>query len=80
MRLGSMVKVTGSTSTNTGVAPVYMTARGQEMIVRSGMMTSSPALISRLATAKCNAAVPLDAVIAWRMPKRFAYAVSKRSM
>ena len=55
----SIVQVPGSESTSTGVAPVRTTASAQEMIVKVGMITSSPGPRSSASTAICSAAVPL---------------------
>ena len=50
----------GSASIKIGVAPELMTAETQEIIVKVGMMTSSPSLIPNAFTAISNAAVPLE--------------------
>ena len=55
----STVHVRGSASTRTGVAPAYMTASAQEMIVNVGIMTSSPGPTPSALTAISSAAVPL---------------------
>jgi hypothetical protein len=54
-----MVNDTGSTSTNTGVAPTPLTASAVAMKVFGTVMTSSPGPIPRAAITKCNAVVPL---------------------
>ena len=46
-------------STTTGMAPARTTAAAQEMIVKLGMMTSSPAPICKAARATSIATLPL---------------------
>jgi hypothetical protein len=52
-----------STSTQTGVAPVIKIARAQLMIVKLGMITSSPGFKSKALKASSSAAVPLETEI-----------------
>ena len=55
----SIHQVAGSESTRTGTAPLYTAACAQEMMVKEGMMISSPGCRSNAATASCSAVVPL---------------------
>jgi hypothetical protein len=47
----SIVQVTGSTSTSTGVAPAYLMAETVAMNVMETVMTSSPALMPAASSA-----------------------------
>ena len=58
--------VSGSTSTNTGVAPTARTTEAVAPKVRSGTITSSPARIPRDRSARCSAAVPEDVAMQGR--------------
>ena len=40
-----MFNVSGSTSMNTGVAPVYIVENGEAIMVKFGSITSSPSLM-----------------------------------
>ena len=42
----SMFQVSGSASTSTGTAPTLVMAEAQQMMVKAGMITSSPACTS----------------------------------
>ena len=64
--LASIVHVTGSTSTKTGVAPVYLIADTVAMKVMETVMTSSPALMPAASKATCRALVPVLTATAWR--------------
>ena len=52
-----------STSTKTGDAPVIKIARAQLMIVKLGIITSSPGFKSKALKASSSAAVPLETEI-----------------
>ena len=60
-RLGSIVQVTGSTSTKTGVAPAKVTAAAVAVKVWVGTITSCPGPI--LAAKKGIAAVPVGGIM-----------------
>jgi len=69
---GLTFHVCGSQSANTGSASTYRTAFAVAMYVRSGMMTSSPALIPSDNSAKWSALVPFVHEIACRVPTKLA--------
>ena len=56
-------QVLGSESTKTGLAPLFIIAKAQEIIVNVGIITSSPGPIFKAATAISNAAVPFEQAI-----------------
>src|SRR5574341_172666 len=76
----SMHQVRGSESTSTGTPPLYSTASAHEIIVKVGMITSSPGLRPRQATAACNATVPLLTAIPYRFPQYAAHRSSNSLM
>ncbi|MNK65515.1 hypothetical protein D3C87_848120 [compost metagenome] len=55
-----MFQVNGSESTRTGLAPARMTAAAQEMMVKVGMITSSPSWIPKAEMAASKAIEPLQ--------------------
>ena len=59
-----MLKVTGSMSTNTGLAPTYSTAFAVAIKVNGVVITSSPGPISWASKATCSAVVPEEVAIA----------------
>src|SRR3989339_2115571 len=64
-----MVQISGSISTKTGLAPKRIAAIAQEMIVKEGMMISSPFFIPAAYNAVSNAAVPLQTAMPYLEPK-----------
>ena len=58
IRVGSMLYVTGSMSTKTGLAPVRATLFAVAAKVKDGTITSSPGPMPRESNARCNAEVP----------------------
>ena len=75
----SMHQVTGSLSTSTGTAPARTTAAAHEMMVKAGMITSSPGPMRRAATAASSANEPLHTAMPKARPLRSAMAASKRA-
>lgn len=73
-----MFQVAGSASTRTGVAPVYRTAFGVAIMVKVGMITSSPRPIPCVAAAGWSAAVPFAHATPCSQPTAAAKACSKR--
>ena len=69
----SMLQVSGSESTSTGVAPDWTICWMQEMMVKVGMITLSPSPRWSVAAATSSAAVPLDTATPWRRPTRAAH-------
>ncbi len=61
--LASMLKVSSSTSTKTGVAPRKETTSEEAKKVKSGMKTASPALMSQAMRSIRRASVPLPQVM-----------------
>ena len=56
-RAGSRLQVVGSTSANTGVAPVWMIALAVAQNVSGVVITSSPAPMPAASNDRCSAAV-----------------------
>lgn len=77
--VGSRHRVSGSTSTSTGVAPVCTMALAVLMMEKAGVMTSSPGPRPRAAQTRCRAAVPLAQATPWATPQSRAMPSSKRS-
>ena len=75
--LTSMLNVSGSISTNTGVAPTMPIASVVATKVNATVITSSPAPISSALKAKCSASVPLFSVTAFFTSRNFAISSSK---
>ena len=71
-RSGSMSYVSGSMSTNTGVAPAYRIDDTVALKVWPTVMTSSPGSRSIPAKMHISATVPLLTAIAWRTPMNAA--------
>src|SRR5438270_12208068 len=63
--VGSIVQVTGSTSTNTGVAPVYLIAETVAINDIDTVITSSPGPIPAASSATCSALVPVFTATAY---------------
>src|SRR5437763_9269959 len=66
---GAMLQVTGSMSTNTGVAPSRTMTSAVAMKVNGVVMTSSPGLSPRAISAISSASVPEATVMQWRAPQ-----------
>ena len=62
---GSRLKVTGSTSTNTGMAMLCSGASPLAIIEMAGTITSSPGPISSARSASTSASVPEETPTAW---------------
>src|SRR5256712_445478 len=62
---GSMHHVSGSTSTSTGLAPAMITTLAVTMMVKSGMITSSPAPTPIVSSAMWSPTVPLAQATPW---------------
>src|SRR5262245_37381170 len=75
-----MHHVRGSESTNTGVAPAYMTACAQEMIVKVALSHSWRGLRSSASRASCRATVPLLTATPWFLPQYSAHPSSTSVM
>ena len=73
---GSMLKVTGSMSTNTGRAPVRQMVPAVAKNVYAGQITSSPAPTSRAMSATSRASVPELTPMAWSTPMYCAHSAS----
>ncbi len=71
--LGSMLKVCGSMSTNTGIALWCKTAVAEARKVSAGTITSSPGSITIPAIHACREAVPLFKARQNLEPVYFAY-------
>ena len=69
VELGSRLKVTGSISQKTGVAPAIRIADAVAKNVNGDVMISSPGPIPWARTAKCNAVVPEETAIACLTPQ-----------
>src|SRR6185436_10633742 len=78
MSAARMFQVSGSQSTQTGVAPARTTAAAQEMMVKLGMITSSPGPMPSAATASSRAAEPLLTATPNFLPTFAANCSSKR--
>jgi hypothetical protein len=65
---GAIVKVSGSMSTNTGVAPAYTIAAAVATKVNGTVITSSPAPMPAASSARCSALVPEFTPIASAVP------------
>ena len=76
----SMLPVSGSTSTNTGVAPACRIAFAVAMNVIGVVMTSSPGPISDAFSERNNALVQLDIATACSTPSWAANAVSNAAV
>ena len=63
--LGSRLKVRGSMSAKTGIAPACSTANEVLDIVRGGTITSSPEPTPAATSAECSVAVPLICAMAY---------------
>ena len=79
-RFGSRLKLTSSTSTNTGFAPTRRTTSAELIHVNGVVTTSSPGPIPRPRNAISRLTVPLPVVIAWRTPTRRASSRSSSSI
>src|SRR6185503_18049464 len=76
---GVTLRVTGSTSANTGRAPARRTARAVKAAVRGEVMTSSPAARPSASRASWIASVPLTTAMACRAWSEAASSRSKAS-
>jgi hypothetical protein len=65
---GAILQVTGSMSTNTGVAPSSTMASAVAMKVKGVVITSSPRPTPSAISAISNASVPEATVMQWRAP------------
>src|ERR1700755_3668277 len=74
--VGSRLRVPGSTSANTGVAPQCQTALAVAMNDSDGTMTSSPGPTPDAYSARCSAVVQFVVAIACAAPTRAAKACS----
>ena len=72
-----ILKVSRSTSTNTGVAPAWDTISPEEKNVKSGTNTASPSLIPQAIIAIVSASVPLAQVTQCFTPTYSASSFSK---
>ena len=68
----SIVHVAGFASTKTGTRPYCMTAKGQEIMVNVGMMTSSPGLKPNTPIATSKAAVPEETATPYFLAQNLA--------
>jgi hypothetical protein len=66
---GSMHQVSGSTSTSTGRAPASMTTLAETMMLKSGMMSSSPGPTPSTSIAMYVPVVPLEQAIPCATPQ-----------
>ncbi len=66
----SMLQVSGSTSTNTGLAPSSTIISAVAAKVKGVVMTSSPGPMSSAISAISSASVPLATVMQWRAPTK----------
>ena len=66
--VGEMLKVSASTSTNTGVAPSKETISAEAKKVKSGTNTASPGPMPHTFSANDKASVPLAQVTQWLTP------------
>jgi hypothetical protein len=73
---GLRVSESGSTSTSTGVAPVYVITATEATKVNGTVMTSSPGPMPAATSARCSAAVPELTPTPWAAPE---YAANSRS-
>ncbi len=73
---GSMLKVRGSMSTNTGVAPQYLTLLAVAMYEWLTVTTSSPAVTPATIRARWSAVVQFETAQAWGAP---TYSANSRS-
>src|SRR5262245_5340470 len=78
-RAGSTARLSGSTSTNTGVAPAMRIVEVDAMNEKAGVMTSSPGPTPSAARAMRRASVPEPTPIAWRTPHSAATSRSRVS-
>ncbi len=69
---GSMLKVSSSTSTNTGLAPTCKILLAEAINVNGVVITSSPAPMACASKIVCKAVVPEEVAMAWRVPHRLA--------
>src|SRR3990172_1717891 len=76
----SMHHVSGSQSTKTGMQSRSIIGKAQEIMVKDGMMTSSPGFKSMQPIATCKAVVPLLTAIPYFMPQYSAHFASNSSM
>ena len=77
MASGEILKVLGSISIKTGIAPTYFMASAVAINVNALVMTSSPAPIPSAIKAKCNASVPEATPMACLTPRYAAASFSK---
>ena len=77
---GSMFQVASSESMNTGLAPCIRTGEAEAIKVSEEQITSSPAPIPAMRSARCKAAVPDDTATACLTPSLAANSRSKASM
>ena len=72
MRDASMLQVSASTSTNTGVAPSSTIISAVAAKVKGVVMTSSPRPMPKPIIAISSASVPLATLMQWRVPTKAA--------
>ena len=77
---GSMLNVTGSMSTSTGVAPTRDDAPAVAKNEKVGVITSSPGPTPSAISASRSASVPDERPTAWRMPSSDARSRSSASI
>jgi hypothetical protein len=66
---GSRLKLSGSMSANTGVAPTMEIASAEAKKVNGVVITSSPGPMSSARNASTSASVPLATPVAWSAPR-----------
>jgi hypothetical protein len=71
-RAASMLQVSGSTSTNTGLAPSSTMVSAVAAKVKGVVMTSSPGRMPSAIIEISSASVPLATVMQWRVPAKAA--------
>src|SRR5689334_2856116 len=77
MPLASMLKVTGSTSTNTGVAPTSTGTSAVAQKVKDGQITASPGQMPIALSSSTSASVPLAQLTTCLAPQNAASSASK---
>ena len=77
---GSMFRVTGSTSANTGVAPSTMKQFAEATNDSGEVITSSPGPSPAILHMRCSPAVPLETAAAYGAPTRSAICSSNFSI
>ena len=76
MPLASILNVSASTSTNTGVAPSSAATSAVAQNVNDGQITASPGPIPFARSTSISASVPLAQATTWRAPQNAASAAS----